>query len=1137
MLRRFYGRSISALFSLVLCGFLGAAAYGQSTTQGAIAGTVEDTTGAVISSVDVTIHNDGTNAETHLKSDASGYFIAPLVEPGAYTVTFAAPGFGTVVDQHVIVQVGQLSTLLPKLTTGSVQQDVTVSADAPVLNFESPDLTSVLARSAVDNVPVQNRRWSALTLTTPGAVADSSGFGLISVRGMSTLLNNVEIDGADDNQAYFSEERGRTREGYSTSSNAVEEFQVNTGVYSAQYGRAAGGVINSVTKSGTNQIHGEAFFTDLDRGFGAYDPGSVDSNGKPLKPKDLRKIYGFSAGGALLRDKLFWYYTFDQLVHINPAVSKAKSYGSASTPGSFLDQPDPTTAGACDLTTGYLPNVGTNSNYTLDSQVCTMAARLKLASYSAGVAQYDSGLAALETDLGTVARAGYQEINTPKLDWQINGKEHASFLFHRLRWDAPGDVQTSTSATYAVDAFGQDFVKLDYGVAKLASQISGRMSNELLFQYGRELNDEHQQPYSAYTLDNLVAPGGIIPQSNGPSGGTIPYIALDTSIGFYLGSPYYSYRNAYPDERKWQIDDILYYSLGNHTIRMGADFLHNYDLINQTPYYFGYYTYSTLANYLTDLSTKGNASTCNSTGGAGTATTSGVGTYGCFSSATQDFGATAYSIATMDYAGFVQDNWKVNSRLTLELGLRYDFESLPGPSANLTTATGSFVPYAQLNNHPSDRNNFGPRIGFALDPFGNGNTVVRGGFGMYYGRILNGTVESAQFGTGSPNGQYALASTKPTAASAPTFPNPFAGGSGSKPSSFYLASNLQNPMVYEYDLQVQQQLGKGTVFQISYIGAMGRELPNFLDTNLAPPQATTTITIGAPTETGAATGPLPIGATYTVPTFGTCTAGPSCPYPTGYINPNFTNITEVLSNINSSYNGMTVEIQNHGFHNLQFDANYTWSHALDFNQNASSTTSTNSWLNPYASARQNYGTSEFNVGNRFVGWVVYTFPGVSSGPLKQIASGWSINDTFQMQNGLPYSAEVDTGYNSAAALNSGTWNGVPGVYYIPVIGLNTYKVPRATVDDIRVQKEFKFRDRYNLQFNADVYNLANHQNFSTTDINQDAYSFTSSGVGASTLTFLPSTAPGVGFGSHSTSNDSGFLYTPREFQVQARLQF
>ena len=176
-------------------------------------------------------------------------------------------------------------------------------------NFETPDMTATLNSTAIQNIPIQNRRWSALALTTPGVVADSSGFGLVSIRGMSTLMNNVEVDGADDNQAFFSEERGRTREGYSTVADSVREFAVNTGVYSAQYGRAAGGVINSVTMSGTNHIHGQANFSDLDHGFGAYVPGSVDANGHPLKPKDLRKIYGFSMGGPLLRDRLFWYYT------------------------------------------------------------------------------------------------------------------------------------------------------------------------------------------------------------------------------------------------------------------------------------------------------------------------------------------------------------------------------------------------------------------------------------------------------------------------------------------------------------------------------------------------------------------------------------------------------------------------------------------------------------------------------------------------------------------------------------------------------------------------------------------------------------------------------------------------------------
>jgi len=398
-----------------------------------------------------------------------------------------------------------------------------------------------------------------------------------------------------------------------------------------------------------------------------------------------------------------------------------------------------------------------------------------------------------------------------------------------------------------------------------------------------------------------------------------------------------------------------------------------------------------------------------------------------------------------------------------------------------------------------------------------------------------------QFGSGSPNGQYGLAGTKPTAAGAPIFPNPFAAGSGSKPSSFYLAPNLQNPQVHEFDLQIQRQLGKGNVFEIGYLGSVGRELPNFLDVNLAPPQDVTTITVGNPTVAGSGTGPLAIGTKYQVPTFGTCTASATCSYPTGYINPNFTNITEVVSNINSNYHALIVDIQNRSIHGLQFDANYTWSHALDFNQNASSTTSTNSWLNPYAAARQNYGISQFNVGNRFVGYALYKIPNMhSTSMLKYLTNGWSINDTFQMQNGLPYSANLSTsgaGYNSTQALNSGTWNGITGATYIPVIGLNTFEVPRAIVDDLRLQKEFTIAENYQLQLNADMYNVANKQNFSTSDLSTTAYNYTSSTSGASTASYVPNSAPGIGFGSHSTSNDSGFLYTPREFQIGARLEF
>ena len=311
--------------------------FAQSSTQGAIGGNVFDSTGAVVAQASVAIRNDGTNATIQLTADSSGFFKAPLLEPGSYTVTTSATGFSGTTDK-VIVQVGQLTTISPHLGAAGTSDTVVVSADIPVLNFDSPDFASNINERALENIPINNRRWSSLVLFTPGVTIDSSGFGLVSVRGISTLLNNIEIDGADDNQAYFSEERGRTREAYSTSGSAVREFQVNTGVYAAEYGRAAGGVINSVTKSGTNQIHGEAYFYDRESKFNAFNDQSTipqtQANGTvvnvPFKPKDLRKIYGFSAGGPIIKDKLFL------LLYVRPAEPHLSAFGCGDQP--FLGQ-------------------------------------------------------------------------------------------------------------------------------------------------------------------------------------------------------------------------------------------------------------------------------------------------------------------------------------------------------------------------------------------------------------------------------------------------------------------------------------------------------------------------------------------------------------------------------------------------------------------------------------------------------------------------------------------------------------------------------------------------------------------------------------------------------------------------------
>src|ERR1039458_8987565 len=436
----------------------------QSSTQGSITGSVLDSSEAVVPGANVSIVNLATGFTVNLVADSSGFFKAPLLEPGKYTVTISSPNFAKYRAEDVLVVVGQVTTLEPRLAVASASTEVVVTEQAPVMNLESPDFTDTLNQAAMQNVPINNRRWSSLAMSTPGVVSDSNGFGLVSIRGVSRILNSVEIDGADDNQAFFAEERGRTREAYSTSANAVREFAVNTGVYSAEYGRAAGGVITSVTKSGTNSLHGQAYFYDRESNWNAFNDYTTIAqiiNGVNtqvhIKPEDLRKIYGFTAGGALIKDKLFWIYTYDQHTHVFPEVgipyNPANFYtlpAAALPSGSTCYLTGSSTPPAQPYQNGWLSG-DTTATKTQDSEACTLAARQGI-TYTQAAADWAALInggtlhngqpdLGLNSDLGPVARFGFQEINTPKLDWQITPKLHWSVLYHRLRWDSPGGVQ------------------------------------------------------------------------------------------------------------------------------------------------------------------------------------------------------------------------------------------------------------------------------------------------------------------------------------------------------------------------------------------------------------------------------------------------------------------------------------------------------------------------------------------------------------------------------------------------------------------------------------------------------------------------------------------------------------------------
>src|SRR5277367_5605476 len=329
MLQRLRRVSLAALFlSLLACTCL-PAAHAQSSTDGAIGGNVLDNSGSVVPNATVIVHNNATNAEQTAITDNSGYFRIIHLQPATYNVTVTAGGFNTYRSTDLVVQVGLLTDLEARLAVGSSTQTVEVTGEAPVINTSSPDFAGVIPQTVLRDLPVSNYRWSSYSLLTPGVVNDSNGYGLLSFRGASTLLNNVNIDGTDDNQAYFSEERGRTRAGYSFPKAAVQEFQVNTSNYSVEYGRSAGGIVNSVTKSGSNAFHGEGYYYDRDSAWAATN-GAVTRpvltpagtyQVLPFKPTDLRRQYGFGVGGPILKDRLFFFFAADKFYHDFPGVA------------------------------------------------------------------------------------------------------------------------------------------------------------------------------------------------------------------------------------------------------------------------------------------------------------------------------------------------------------------------------------------------------------------------------------------------------------------------------------------------------------------------------------------------------------------------------------------------------------------------------------------------------------------------------------------------------------------------------------------------------------------------------------------------------------------------------------------------
>src|SRR5882762_8575884 len=293
---------------LIICG-LSAPVFAQGGT-GTITGTVIDPKGLAVPDAKVSILNTDTGIDRPLATTAAGVYTATFLQPGHYQVTVTKDGFSTWVRKDLLLQVGQTLTIDAPLTVGTSVSEVTVTGEAPLIEPDRTEISQTVSETLAGGLPLNGRRWENFVLLTPGVTTDG-GNGLVSYHGISGLFNSSSVDGVSNQQAFFSEDRGRTSVGYTYSLDAVKEFNVGSSAYSAEFGNAAGGQVNSVTKSGSNEMHGDLFYYLRYPSLNAFDPfgkaSSLAASKTPTQTEHQRQQFGGSVGGPIKKDKLFYF--------------------------------------------------------------------------------------------------------------------------------------------------------------------------------------------------------------------------------------------------------------------------------------------------------------------------------------------------------------------------------------------------------------------------------------------------------------------------------------------------------------------------------------------------------------------------------------------------------------------------------------------------------------------------------------------------------------------------------------------------------------------------------------------------------------------------------------------------------------
>jgi outer membrane receptor protein involved in Fe transport len=1030
--------------SLVLAIALACASVVSAQTfRGGISGRVVDSTGAVLPGVSLTATNTGTGASRTTTSSATGDFSFPDLPLGTYNVEASLQGFQTV-KTSVEVTVSRNSAVELKMGLSQVAETVQVTASAITLDTVSTALSNVIQPKQVQDLPLNGRDFTRMLQLSPGVSATST-----SVNGARTRGNNYQIDGADNNDA-FQNVAAVNQGGVSGIAGtllpieAIDQFSVQSGG-AAETGRNAGSSVNLVIKSGTNDLHGTTYYFNRNEALSANSP--VATPGSPKR--EIRdNQYGFSIGGPIVHNRTFYFGTFEaqKLTAGNSLSDTAPSDAWVGQATSLLRQFNvPVNPVSQNLLALWPADTRTG---TATPQNFVSQDPNTYTSYN-GIAKIDHNFNDVHSISARYFGGGGDQVA------QINSPYLAYFQAVPSRMHNVSVVTTSVFTSHVVNQF-----VLGYNYFKQTFNSYDTSANPL----SMGLN-------TAVTDPSLAGPPNITINGFAQVGGTQPLGRVDKTLHF-------------TDNLSWQ--------KGAHQLKFGGE--------ARIAKLFVFYDSNKRGNFTFD-GTVGPWASLPASQASSALKALADFMAGDVATGSIVFGNTHHNYFQNTFDLYAQDAWTVTSKVTLNYGLRYTYPGVLGASDGALT---TFLPTQGMVStdslYPADKTDFSPRVGITVTPTDSRRTVLRAAWGLYYDMLaVNFFTANTSFANGgalgvgnNPGGSspvYSITQRRFTYA-----PNVPVFGTTPQPpfGAFAVSQDLKLPYLYNFNVNVEQQLGDHTIVQIGYVGTRGHRLAIMRDIN-AP----------APSAAGLSQTRRPFYALY----------------------PDLQAINELETIGRSTYNSLQMSLIQSSWHGLSGRLNYTLGHAMDNASEARNTLPMNS-----ANIDQDWGNAAFDVRHVISAGFTYNLPALGG---SRLGDGWQFNVISTIQSGPPFNIVVGTDVDGTGDRQDrpnlvgdpfsnipASPNGLtqyyfnPAAFAIPAAGTfgnlarNELYGPWFKTVDVSVFKTTKLTSHTSIQLRAEIFNLFNWVNWGNPGLTLTS----STAFGIISNTRNATNAPGIGAG-------------------------